>query len=235
MNWTREDVRYAVATAAAVVLVGILAAGNFGLLPSPLPGVDRGPVDDVAVPVVAAGGPVGDEQPAGQAGDPAGIDEAASVLGGVVPAGSTTPEAGPTPAPADTTAPVTTFATPDGVIRVRLGAAPVTGTVTDEGSGVASVEVTFDNLTGTTVRRAKLTCDGAARRSCTWEANPPTIVGSYTVSARATDRAGNTESPGPEPITVTVVTTETSDGDEEDDDTGLVGGLVEGVTGLLGL
>lgn len=230
MDWTREDVRYAVATAAAVVLVGVLAAGNFGLLPSPLPGVDRQPVDDVTVPVIAAGEPAAGGQPPAQTD--AGLDDAANVLGSVVPPAPPAPGPGPAPEPGDETAPTSAFTTPDGAVIVSLDSAPVTGTVTDGGSGVASVEVTFDGAS-TNTRTVEPSCDGAARRNCTWEVDPPGVAGTYEVSARATDRAGNVESPGPDPITVTIVTTQTSD-DPDDGDGGL-GGLLDDVRGLLGV
>lgn len=235
MDWTREDVRYAVATAAAVVLVGVLAAGNFGLLPSPLPGVGRQPVDDVTVPVLAAGEPAAGV-PAGQPGDAIDVDEAANVLGSVIPPAPTAPDPGPAPAPADTTAPVTTITTADDTVMVGVDRAPVTGRVTDGASGVASVEVTFENqVTGRTDGvLAEPSCDGAARRNCTWEVDPPSAAGTYEISARATDHAGNVESPGAEPITVTIVTVQTSDDPDDGDDGGL-GGLVDGVRKLLGI
>lgn len=229
MEWTREDVRYAAATAAAVALVAILAAGNFGLFPSPLPGVDRQPVDDVTVPVVAAGRPAAGGQPSGQTDD---VDEAANVLGGVIPPAPPGPGSAPAPSPGDETPPVSTFTTSDGAVLVNPDEAPVTGTVSDEGSGVASVEVTFDGVS-THTRTVEPSCDGAARRSCIWEADPPAAAGTYEVSVRSTDRAGNLEDPGPEPITVTIVTTQTSD--DPDDGDGGIGDLLDGVTDLLGL
>lgn len=238
MNWTREDVRYAVATAAAMVVVVALAAGNFGLLPSPLPGVDREPVDDVAVPVVAAGEPTTGGAPGGEPAGGTDVDDAASVLGGVIPAGPTAPAPPPAPAPADTTPPDTAFTTEDGEIMTPLGGTRVRGTVTDDGSGVGSVQVTFDGvLTSPTPKPASVSCEGSERRRCTWEVAPPARADRYTVSAQSTDRAGNVESPGPDPIQVTIVTAEPderADGDT-DEGSGLLGSLLERAKGLLGL
>ena len=47
-----------------------------------------------------------------------------------------------------------------------------------------------------------MTCEGAARTSCRWRAQIPNAAGTYTVSARASDRRGNTSNSKPIEITV---------------------------------
>jgi hypothetical protein len=103
----------------------------------------------------------------------------------------------------DLQGPVTAFTTASPGIVLPTGA--VTGTVTDDRSGVDTVVVTFTPLlpTGIVVVNATLSCN-ANRRSCTWSAAAPLIPGVYTVTAQATDLAGNVEFPGPAPITVIV-------------------------------
>ncbi|MFN2610259.1 MAG: YncE family protein, partial [Actinomycetota bacterium] len=71
----------------------------------------------------------------------------------------------------------------------------VTGTVTDDLSGVRDVEVTFAG-TGLTVRAATLNCASTANLSCTWTAKVPDLPGAFTVRAKATDRAGATQDIG---------------------------------------
>jgi hypothetical protein len=75
----------------------------------------------------------------------------------------------------------------------------VTGTATDLGSGVASVSVTFSPIIlGTPVTAtATVACPTSSRTSCTWSAEAPYFPpGPYMVNARATDVAGNVETPG---------------------------------------
>jgi hypothetical protein len=45
--------------------------------------------------------------------------------------------------------------------------------------------------------RAPLECNWN-RRTCAWEVQVPQIPGMYTVTAQATDLAGNQERPGPQ-------------------------------------
>jgi hypothetical protein len=96
----------------------------------------------------------------------------------------------------DLVAPTTAISTPNLGIVLATGA--VTGSVSDDRSGVDTVLVTFTPvlpLAPTTVV-ATLSCN-ASRRLCTWSAPVPLIPGVYSVNARATDLAGNTEFPGP--------------------------------------
>lgn len=80
----------------------------------------------------------------------------------------------------------------------------LSGTAGDMRAGVAEVVVTYQNVAGgpTTVRPA-LDCD-AARTTCTWRIPAPVVPGVYRVNARASDRVGNLEGPGPQ-ITVIVL------------------------------
>jgi hypothetical protein len=82
----------------------------------------------------------------------------------------------------------------------------VTGTATDNAAGVDHVSVTYTAalLGGTTTARATVTCTDTTRRTCTWALPPPPGIGIYTVTAVATDRAGNIE-PAHPGIHITVV------------------------------
>ncbi|MBI4729698.1 MAG: hypothetical protein HY775_09410, partial [Acidobacteria bacterium] len=100
----------------------------------------------------------------------------------------------------DSTAPVSTLGSLPVTTPDPLPVGAVTGAATDELSGVASVTVTFVSQTSGEVTpvAADLACSND-RRSCTFSAHPPLTIlpGLYTVTAQATDRARNTESPGP--------------------------------------
>jgi hypothetical protein len=79
----------------------------------------------------------------------------------------------------------------------------VSGIATDAGSGVDAVVVTFQPNAGeATSVPATVSCEDASRMECTWMARVPGVVGSYEVTARATDRSGNATSVGPSNITV---------------------------------
>ncbi|MBI4729575.1 MAG: SBBP repeat-containing protein, partial [Acidobacteria bacterium] len=100
----------------------------------------------------------------------------------------------------DATPPASTL-DPNEVITTSPGpVGAVTGAATDDLAGVASVTVTFVSQSSgkATSVSAGLSCN-ANRRSCRFRAQPPptTIPGYYIVTAQATDRARNTESPGP--------------------------------------
>lgn len=99
----------------------------------------------------------------------------------------------------DATAPSSTLDFNPVATSAPLPSRAVTGTSSDDLSGVDSVSVRFTSLvTGTVVDVvATLTCD-QDRRSCRFTAPTGTVSpGLYSVRARATDRARNTESPGP--------------------------------------
>ncbi|MCA1840195.1 MAG: YncE family protein, partial [Actinobacteria bacterium] len=93
----------------------------------------------------------------------------------------------------DPDAPVLSMGTP--MPSVMHSGSQVTGTVTDDLSGVRDVEVTFAG-TGLTVRSATLNCTTTANLSCTWTATVPDLPGAFTVRAKATDRAGSTQDIG---------------------------------------
>jgi predicted phage tail protein len=107
----------------------------------------------------------------------------------------------------DTTPPAAMFTTPDGSLLVSTPVRTdhVTGTATDDVSGVASVHVSWEPLVGGSAAEADaaLTCD-TPRTSCTWTASPPLVPGLYTVRAVARDRAGNAQ-PGGSTISVLVI------------------------------
>lgn len=72
---------------------------------------------------------------------------------------------------------------------------PVTGAATDGLSGVASVAVTFTDVAGTETTR-EADCTGCGTAQATWSVETTGLVpGVYTVSAVATDVAGNDSAP----------------------------------------
>ncbi len=78
-------------------------------------------------------------------------------------------------------------------VQTVLGV-PVTGTAADNLSGVASIKVSFADLfglLGTTVRQATCTA-GCGTTAATWTVSTGGLLGIYTVTAAATDVAGNT-------------------------------------------
>jgi outer membrane protein assembly factor BamB len=111
----------------------------------------------------------------------------------------------------DGTAPTSSFDTNDEAIFVATPLTPspyVSGSATDDHSGVAEVMVLFEPLVplGTTLTQsASLSCMGHDRRSCTWSTPLPSTPGRYRVSATARDRDHNLESPGPTPIEILVI------------------------------
>jgi hypothetical protein len=95
----------------------------------------------------------------------------------------------------DKTLPTSSF-NGSGTILVLPGG-PIHGTATDNLSGVASVAVSFrNNLTGgTQTKQAAVSC-AEPRLNCTWTVAGPSIIGFYTATVVATDRAGNVQNPG---------------------------------------
>jgi hypothetical protein len=98
----------------------------------------------------------------------------------------------------DATAPSSTITAPP--LGVVLPTQALTGTSTDDLSGVVSVRVTFTpllvtSLTPVTTVDATLSCDGTGRL-CDWSAPAPLLPGGYGVTVRATDAVGNLEFPG---------------------------------------
>ncbi|WP_460526606.1 virginiamycin B lyase family protein [Flindersiella endophytica] len=77
---------------------------------------------------------------------------------------------------------------------------PLTGSASDGLSGVSKLTVQYRPIVlgAPATVSATLTCD-QARRSCTWSAPAPTTLGLYSVTATATDAAGN---PDPTPASV---------------------------------
>ncbi|HEX9891175.1 MAG TPA: hypothetical protein VGB28_03870, partial [Actinomycetota bacterium] len=96
----------------------------------------------------------------------------------------------------DLSRPTSTFDPPPPAMSGLAGSA-LTGTATDDLTGVDRVFVTYTNaVTGAVTEvEATVTCD-AARLTCAFEAGPPD-PGLWGANARARDRAGNIESPGP--------------------------------------
>jgi hypothetical protein len=108
----------------------------------------------------------------------------------------TLPPASPTPEPEDTTPPSSTIEAPADNELITGKTYLVQGTASDDpgGSGVALVELSFDG--GATWVAA----EGTESWSYEWQI---TGDGEYTIWSRATDNAGNVETPGPG-VTVTV-------------------------------
>ncbi len=83
-----------------------------------------------------------------------------------------------------------------GTVLVLPGG-PVNGTATDSLSGIATVSVTFrNNLTGTSQTKVAAVSCAEPRTGCTWTVGAPALIGFYTATAVATDRAGNVQNPG---------------------------------------
>lgn len=101
----------------------------------------------------------------------------------------------------DALAPASTFTTANAGVVLSGGA--VTGTSTDDASGIAYVRVTYTPVTSlltASTATATLSCDPVTE--CEWSAPAPLVPGIYLVNAQATDFIGHTETPGP---TITIV------------------------------
>ncbi|MCA1841139.1 MAG: hypothetical protein LC723_12580, partial [Actinobacteria bacterium] len=68
----------------------------------------------------------------------------------------------------------------------------ITGSVTDDYSGVDKVRVTFTSALGATTKNASVTCS-ANLLSCTWTTNAPSSQGIYDIQVQGMDRAGTME------------------------------------------
>jgi hypothetical protein len=186
VDWRREDSAYAAVTVVAAAVVGILIAGNFGLVPSPF------------VPPTSAGGPAAvtgnvTSRPRPSANAPAdrSPDQAPST------------ETPSSPSGGDNTAPTAGLTTPAGTVVSATQGSRVTGVATDADSGVDKVMVTFTPSSGEAVTvPATVTCDGPSRTDCSWAAEVPGLIDTYEVYARATDRSGNVASTERRSITV---------------------------------
>lgn len=105
--------------------------------------------------------------------------------------------------------PTTAFQTKDMTIVANLYPAYedlVGGYADDDLSGIGTVRVIF---TGVVTKQtfsflANIGCFDAAMRSCMWRVIPPLLPGEYTVTALATDKAGNSQKISPR-LTVIVV------------------------------
>lgn len=225
MDWRREDTGYAAATVAVVAFVGYLLAANFGLVPSPL-----APLLDGAPPAAAAVAAPTDVRITTELPEPPpapAVDRPSATLPPATAGITDTAE----PAVSTTTQDGTTFGVTDPAI--------VEGTADDAGSGIDEVLVAFLTSSGTQVVPADLACSGSGRRTCTWTAEVPAVVASYTVTAQAVDATGNRAKA--RPIDITVVNTggavqqvgETV-GRVPSALVGAVDGLLKGLGGVLG-
>ena len=95
----------------------------------------------------------------------------------------------------DRVQPQSSFSTSDGA--VLTAGDQVTGSSTDDFSGVRQVKLSFDSGAFSRTETANLNCDAQDHLSCTWTAAAPDDPGSYLVTAQAIDRAGTVESSGP--------------------------------------
>jgi len=100
--------------------------------------------------------------------------------------------------PEDSVPPASSFDSGPATTTEPLPTGLVTGTATDDASGIDSVTITFISLAPGRVRTAEadLSCD-ADHRLCAFSTPAPNVPGAYEVSAEATDRAHNVESSGP--------------------------------------
>lgn len=169
----------------AVLVVGYLLAGNFGLVPSPLTPNAGGGFAPEGVPVLAA------EQTPGDGGATPGPGGGGGGGGGTVPVLPTPPPASP-----DTTPPSVSIDAEDGETRTVGDASTVMGSASDTGTGVSIVRVSFDDGSGPLVVDAGLRCS-LDRRSCEWSADPPMMIGTYEITAMAVDAVGNSATAGP--------------------------------------
>ena len=100
----------------------------------------------------------------------------------------------------DGTAPASQITAPSSGSVLIPGSTQVSGVASDNLSGVSSVVVIFSpTLLGSpTTTTATLSCN-ASRQSCTWTTTVPATltIGTYNVTSKATDAAGNIEAPGP--------------------------------------
>lgn len=175
-SWRREDYGYAAAAAVALSFLLYLIVGNFGLVPSPVAQAaaasERFSIASLAFPAQPAPPVVAPLPPV-----PGARPVRVQPLPRRVSSGDTT-----APGAQITTDPGTTFAVTEPAV--------VQGTASDAGSGIAGVLVGFESSDGT-VRNVRATVDCAGQASCSWEADVPAEVGTFTVSALAEDRAGN--------------------------------------------
>jgi hypothetical protein len=211
LDWRREDSAYAAATLFAAALVGFLVAGTFGLVASPFGSAEIEQVPRVQTLAIRT-------QP---------LD--ATPIPITIP--GTTPSPTTLAAPVDSSAPSTEFTSAGGTSFSVAEGSSVSGIARDVDSGIHQVLVTFDPEQGeTTTGPADLACDDAARTRCSWSADVPPLVGDYTVTAHAVDRAGNVGEGASQQIAVVNIC-----GPVEDllgGDGGLVGGLGASVNSL---
>lgn len=176
VTWRREDTGYLVAALFAVALIGYVVAGNLGLVPNPFTTPNAAaPEVDAIEPVLAA---------AATDAEPIEVEPVAPVVDPPAPP--------PDRAASDDAPPTVEITTETGMTFALVEPAVVEGIARDDASGVDEVEVTFSSTTGT-VRTvpAELTCADAARRACVWQAEVPGVLAGYSVTAHATDVAGN--------------------------------------------
>ncbi|HVE90822.1 MAG TPA: hypothetical protein VNE62_00765 [Actinomycetota bacterium] len=228
MDWTRQDTGYAVATAFALLLVTVLAATNFGLIPSPIAALSDFAAAPLSGPTI--------EEPAAPAAEEVPVLAADTTPVAPAPVPVALPPSRvqvPGPAPVqrsavDTAAPVTTIETPNGA---SFAPTEFSGRVVDDQSGVQRTIVVVTPTSGVPREiQATLSCDGS-RRSCAWRAPAPGEAGPYEVRARSVDAAGNAEAPGSEVRRITVVSMTPPRGQS---DRGLLGRAVGRLVGLLG-
>ncbi|MEO7804042.1 MAG: YncE family protein [Actinomycetota bacterium] len=94
----------------------------------------------------------------------------------------------------DVVAPVSTISTPNA--SIRSPGQTISGSVTEDFSGVAKEQITFTGALGAATQTATLTCT-PNRLSCTWQVPAPTTPGAYLVQVQGVDNAGSTETAGP--------------------------------------
>jgi hypothetical protein len=172
-TWRREDIGYAAAAVCAAALLLYLVFGNFGLVPSPI-ATAQTEVGSYAIGAVA---------------EISGVSGTNSIT--PVPESLPTVPLPPLPPPPDRTPPNVVITTEPGTSLAVADSAVVAGTVTDAGSGVKAVSVSFAAADSSDEVPAKLECT-QGNRSCAWTASVPAVVGDFTVTASARDVAGNT-------------------------------------------
>ena len=212
MHWERADSGYLGAALLAAALVVYFVAGNFGLVPSPLGGRPALNDPSIVVPSFAlrplAVVPPVPAAPRHTAGHPRAAHS--RVRGR-----------------ADRTPPAVTITTPPGTHLALASNASVAGTAADDESGVRRVDVAFTDGSGLKhTKMAALSCGDTGEERCTWSADVPDVVGTYTVAAVASDRAAN--SSRAKPIVLSVIDLSRATG-------GAVGGTVRTTGSLIDL
>lgn len=119
----------------------------------------------------------------------------------------------------DTTPPASTITSPADAATVTTDSVTITGTSTDAGSGVASVELRIGRITGglywngTTYQSGSVFVPAVGTTSWSYTADIAVDDGDYQIEVRATDVDGNVEQTPFDIVTITRTSVDTTDPD----------------------